>query len=189
MVPTWNVSLKSFLTILLLTQSFTNAALHQTPQVPGLKFSLDGVPTPNNTMERLAAVPSICAKYTGRGKECAATMVATNVTFQDCGSPFTVCRCSNANITLDEAVHSLANVPIGLRRHAATIMVMPDKSAHAYTLGTDIHFFGVCSQRSWLHEVRLELSGPSSPAYSCFLFSFCNRQHMLQIVHSTSAQA
>ncbi|KAJ7044828.1 hypothetical protein C8F04DRAFT_597764 [Mycena alexandri] len=127
------------------------ASLIQTPQLPGLLFNLS-TPRPADIVQSLPTVPDNCAKYTGAAKECPTTMSAVDVTYDDCGSPWTICRCASANITLDASVDFLAHVPVGLRRYVGTVMVMPDTSAHAYTLNSDIHFFGICSQRTWIHE-------------------------------------
>ncbi|KAJ7682273.1 hypothetical protein DFH06DRAFT_1075906 [Mycena polygramma] len=129
------------------------ATLNQTAQLPGLTFNLS-TPRPADTVTTLSTVPDACAKYTGALSECPTTMGAVNVSYADCGGAWTLCRCASANITLDAAVDFLAHVPIGLRRFVGTVMVMPDTSAHAYTFPTsgEIHFFGVCSQRTWIHE-------------------------------------
>ncbi|KAJ7118592.1 hypothetical protein C8R43DRAFT_1036195 [Mycena crocata] len=127
------------------------AKLDQTAQLPGLTFNLS-TPRPADTVEALSQAPASCARYTGAGKECPTTMTAVNVMYADCGSAWTLCHCPSANITLDAAVDFLVHVPVGLRRYVGTIMVMPGTSAHAYTLAGDIHYFGICSQRTWIHE-------------------------------------
>ncbi|KAK0488313.1 hypothetical protein EDD18DRAFT_1466288 [Armillaria luteobubalina] len=146
--------------------SFANSAVYQrdlnlTAQASGLKFDIPNLIRPPSTTVSLPSIPSSCTKYAGTGKECAASMAAVNVTFADCGSPYTICRCSSANITLDDATDALARVPVGLRRHVGTVMVMPGGSAHAYTYTNngEIHFFGVCSQRTWIHESTHAASG------------------------------
>ncbi|KAJ6458634.1 hypothetical protein C8R47DRAFT_1226923 [Mycena vitilis] len=137
----------SFFTIFLLLSAVllhVLAKLNQTAQLPGLTFNLS-TPRPADTVTTLSTVPDACAKYTGGlGSECPTTMSARWV----------LCRCASANITLDAAVDFLAHVPIGLRRFVGTVLVMPDTTAHAYTFPTsgEIHFFGVCSQRTWIHE-------------------------------------
>ncbi|KAK0451134.1 uncharacterized protein EV420DRAFT_1703946 [Desarmillaria tabescens] len=135
--------------------------LNLTAQQSGLTFDIPNLPRPQSTTVSLTSIPSACTQYTGSGKECAASMDAVNITFADCGSPYTVCRCSNANITLDDATNALARVPVDLRRHVGTVMVMPGSSAHAYTYmnSGEIHFFGVCSQRTWIHESTHAASG------------------------------
>ncbi|KAJ6458637.1 hypothetical protein C8R47DRAFT_146495 [Mycena vitilis] len=130
------------------------ATLNQTAQLPGLTFNLS-TPRPADTVTPLSTVPDACTKYTnGVLSECPTTMSAVNVSYADCGGAWTLCRCASANITLDASIDFLAHVPIGLRRYVGTVMVMPDTSAHAYTFPTsgEIHFFGVCSQRTWIHE-------------------------------------
>ncbi|KAK0437686.1 hypothetical protein EV421DRAFT_1007299 [Armillaria borealis] len=145
---------------------FANGAVHQrdlnlTAQESGLKFDIPNLIRPPSTTVSLPSIPSSCVRYTGSDKECTASMAAVNITFADCGSPYTICRCSNANITLDDATDALARVPVGLRRHVGTVMVMPGSSAHAYTYTSsgEIHFFGVCSQRTWIHESTHAASG------------------------------
>jgi hypothetical protein len=148
----------SLLRLLLLPTSLllpVLAKLSQTAELPGLTFNLT-TPRPADTVQPLATVPASCAQYTGAGNECPTTMSAVNVTYADCGTAWTLCRCASANITLDASVDFLAHVPVGLRRFVGTVMVMPDTFAHAYTFPTsgEIHFFGICSQRTWVHEVR-----------------------------------
>jgi hypothetical protein len=131
--------------------------LTQEAQLDGLKFDIPALPNPGRNVLTIEGIPEDCAAYLGDGKECSTTMQAADVFFDDCTSrSFRVCHCDDANISMDESVDFLAHVPIGLRNHVGTVMVMPDTSAHAYTWPTsgEIHFFGVCSQRTWIHEVR-----------------------------------
>ncbi|KAK0454262.1 uncharacterized protein EV420DRAFT_1695809, partial [Desarmillaria tabescens] len=136
-------------------------ALNLTAQEPSLTFNISNLPRPQSTAVSLTSIPSACAEVTGIGKNCTTSMDVVNVTFADCGSPYTICRCSNANITLDDAMNALARVPVGLRRHVGTAIVMPDSGAHAYTnmSSGEIHFFGVCDQRVWIHESTHAASG------------------------------
>ncbi|KAJ6610409.1 hypothetical protein B0H10DRAFT_2225049 [Mycena sp. CBHHK59/15] len=110
------------------------AKLNQTAQLQGLTFNLS-TPLPSSTIQPLSSVPASCAKYTGAGQECPTTMNAVNVTYADCSSPWTLCRCASANITLDASVAFLAHVP------------------------GEIHFFGICSQRTWIHESTHAVDG------------------------------
>ncbi|KAK0454261.1 uncharacterized protein EV420DRAFT_1695808 [Desarmillaria tabescens] len=133
--------------------------LNLTAQQSDLTFDIPNLPRPQSTTVSLTSIPSACAEITGIGKNCTTSTDVVNVTFVDCGSPYTICRCSNANITLDDATNALARVPVGLRRHVRTTIVMPDSEAHAYTESGDIHFFGVCDQRVWIHESTHAASG------------------------------
>lgn len=140
----------------------TGAALNLTAQEEKFDFNLTAnMPASTTTsVTTLEALPENCGAYNvPNGSECAEGMTATNVTFDDCGDPWTVCRCSNANMTMDTVVDRLGRVPVGLRRYVATIVVLGDTSTHAYTLTNgDIHLFGDSAIETWLHEVRTRVS-------------------------------
>lgn len=133
----------------------TGAALNLTAQEEKFNFNLTAnMPASTTTsVTTLEVLPENCGAYNLPSSECAEGMTATNVTFDDCGDPWTVCRCSNANMTMDTVVDRLGRVPVGLRRYVATIVVLGDTSTHAYTLTNgDIHLFGDSAIETWLHE-------------------------------------
>ncbi|KAJ6543562.1 hypothetical protein DFH09DRAFT_990594 [Mycena vulgaris] len=107
------------------------------------------------TLAESIALPSSCARYVGPGQECSSDMTALNVSFEDCGSPFTVCRCGDAEMSMDTVLDRFGRVPVGLRRYAGPIVVLSDTAgARAYTLTTgDSHFFGDCAVDVWVHEM------------------------------------
>ncbi|KAJ6543565.1 hypothetical protein DFH09DRAFT_990604 [Mycena vulgaris] len=122
-------------------------------QAPNFDFDLEkALPPASSTLTPLA-VPAACAAYTGPGGECTAGMAATAVAFEDCGSAFTMCRCADANMTMDTAVDRLARVPVGLRRFLGTVFVLGGPT-HAYTNLTngDVHLFGDAAMDTWIHE-------------------------------------
>ncbi|TFK34532.1 hypothetical protein BDQ12DRAFT_636225 [Crucibulum laeve] len=142
-----------------------------TPQQPALNFDVTApLYTPSSSLVTLPDVPANCAIYASispsPSSECTGSMTATNVTFDDCGDAFTICRCENAEMSLSTAVDRLGKVPVGLRRYVNTVVVVPlgganetagdgtsAGSPHAYTLTSgDIHFFGDVQQASWIHE-------------------------------------
>lgn len=138
----------------------------------GFDFDLtDVLPRPSSTLTTLTTVPPECLAYTSATGECKGTMTASNVTFDDCASPFTVCRCvisdsasvnnpggDQISMDLGVAVDMLARVPVGLRRYIATTVLMPDSTPHAYTLTTgDVHMFAQTAVETWIHEVSLHL--------------------------------
>jgi hypothetical protein len=129
------------------------ATLSQRPQANAFNFNLTySLPRASTTLKTLNTVPASCTSY--QPSECKATMQATNVTFDDCGDSWTICRCSDAQMTLDETVDRFARVPTGLRRYVGTVIVLGDQSPHAYTLTTgDIHLFNDCQMETFLHEV------------------------------------
>ncbi|KAG6816664.1 hypothetical protein H0H87_004024 [Tephrocybe sp. NHM501043] len=105
----------------------------------------------NSTIHQLQLVPASCSAYTA---ECPTAYQAVNVTYDDCGDAWTVCRCPSANMTLNTAVERLGRIPVGLRRYVGTVLVSPDVETHAYTLTSgDIHMFGDTEVNSWVHEI------------------------------------
>ncbi|KAJ7471096.1 hypothetical protein FB451DRAFT_1037158 [Mycena latifolia] len=99
-------------------------------------------------------LPPSCEAYIGPDQECTSDMAALNVTFEDCGDAFTVCRCADAEMSTDTVLDRLGRLPVGLRRYAGTLFVLGDPSAHAYTLTTGgTHFFGDCAMDAWVHEM------------------------------------
>jgi len=108
---------------------------------------------PTSTVQPLQQVPPNCATYNSLQSECPTYFEAVNVTYDDCGDAWTVCRCSTANMTMDTAVERLGRIPVGLRRYVATVVVAPDDKTHAYTLTSgDLHMFGDTQVDSWVHE-------------------------------------
>ncbi|KAJ7107061.1 hypothetical protein C8R44DRAFT_637974 [Mycena epipterygia] len=139
------------------------------PQFPAFNFDLEkALPPARSTLTPVSVLPTACAAYQGPGNdsECASGMAATAVTFEDCGSTFSVCRCPDANMTLETAVDRLARVPVGLRRFVGTVFVLGGET-RAYTNLTtaDIHFFGDCAMDTWIHEAThaFDYSVPTFP--------------------------
>ncbi|KAJ7082697.1 hypothetical protein B0H15DRAFT_785644 [Mycena belliarum] len=124
------------------------------PQASGFSFDLEvALPPATSALEPLATVPIACSVYAGPGGECAAGMVATAVTYEDCGNTFDVCRCTDANMTMDTVVDRLGRVPVGLRRFLGTVLVLGGKTQAYTNLSTgDVHFFGQCAMETWIHE-------------------------------------
>ncbi|KAJ7053591.1 hypothetical protein C8F01DRAFT_1260570 [Mycena amicta] len=126
-------------------------------------------PVPIVSQTPLPSLPPPCAAFLGPTSdsttEChpssGAELTAYNITFEDCGAAaaFTLCYCSNAEMSLDTAIDRLARVPIGLRRFVGIVMVMPlgggnDTMPRAYTelYSGEIHLLGDCQLDTWVHE-------------------------------------
>ncbi|KAJ7584060.1 hypothetical protein C8J56DRAFT_863494 [Mycena floridula] len=133
----------------------SSSQMTSTPDSPSATSSAEQLVLPSYKYQVLDSIPDLCAAYTGPDKECTATMVATNVTYDDCGAPYTVCRCSDAQVSILDAMDTLGKVPIGLRRYFGTIMVMSGPvGAYTFPLSGEAHFFGDCGVNTWIHEVR-----------------------------------
>ncbi|KAF8071490.1 hypothetical protein FPV67DRAFT_1481396 [Lyophyllum atratum] len=132
----------------------TPTALTLKAQQDSFTFDLsETLALPASSVQPLAQVPPNCATYNSLQSECPTYFEAVNVTYDDCGDAWTVCRCSTANMTMDTAVERLGRIPVGLRRYVATVIVAPDLEAHAYTLTSgEIHMFGDTAVDSWVHE-------------------------------------
>ncbi|EIN06297.1 hypothetical protein PUNSTDRAFT_127630 [Punctularia strigosozonata HHB-11173 SS5] len=117
-------------------------------------FDLLDIPAPPYRLSQLSDLPNECANLTGSGASCPSAMIGYSAGYDDCASPWTVCHCITSNITIIEAVEHLARIPVGLRRNIGTVMVFPGPmhTGTSFTVGRDMHFFGVCSQRAWIHN-------------------------------------
>ncbi|KAJ7030246.1 hypothetical protein C8F04DRAFT_735008 [Mycena alexandri] len=100
-------------------------------------------------------LPATCSAYVGPDQECTSEMMAVSVLFEDCGDAFVVCRCADAEMTMDTVLDRFGRVPVGLRRYAGTIVIAAGPTGpYAYTLTTgDTHFFGDCAMDTWVHEL------------------------------------
>ncbi|KAJ7642211.1 hypothetical protein FB45DRAFT_738734 [Roridomyces roridus] len=127
------------------------------PQAPSFAFDLtNALPPASSSLTPLSSLPPACSDSVGPNNECTSTMSATAITYEDCGDPFVVCRCADANMTMDTIVDRLGRVPVGLRRFVANVVVSsaPLSGSHAYTNLTtgDIHMFGDTTMDVWIHE-------------------------------------
>ncbi|KAJ7185320.1 hypothetical protein C8R46DRAFT_1185092 [Mycena filopes] len=152
------------------------------PQQPSFAaFDLTALPPAHITQSTvLTALPPGCAEYVGPGQDCSAPggMSAVSVLFEDCGDEFLVCRCADAEMSLDVVLERFGSVPVGLRRYAGTVVVLSDPSVvQAYTLTTgDTYFFGDCGLEVWVHEPPDVSSFRSSYLTHAFDFALPTRQ-------------
>ncbi|KAJ7503242.1 hypothetical protein B0H11DRAFT_1797858 [Mycena galericulata] len=142
-------------------------ALTLTPQEPDFAFDLYSALPPASVLQTQdIELPGECGPYVGPGQECTTNMTATSVFYEDCGDPFTVCRCADAAMSIETVLDRFGRVPIGLRRYVGTIVVLNDTEPHAYTLTSgDIHFFADCAMDTWVHESThsFDFATPDAP--------------------------
>ncbi|KAJ7189433.1 hypothetical protein GGX14DRAFT_609363 [Mycena pura] len=139
------------------------------PQASGFDFDLySALPPASSTVSsNFTDLPDDCAQYIGPGKECTAGMYAAGVTFEDCGAPFTVCRCADATMSMDTVLDRLGRVPVGLRRFVGTVLILNSTVPHAYTMSNgDIHLFGDCAMDTWVHEATHSYDFATSSPHS-----------------------
>jgi hypothetical protein len=123
------------------------------PQQPNFSFDLtSALPPAYITLSQDYDPPPPSCNATS---ECSAGMTVLSVYFEDCGDPFTVCRCGDATMSMDTVLDRLGRVPVGLRRYMGVMVVLAGTEPHAFTLTNgDIHLFGDCAMDTWVHEVR-----------------------------------
>ncbi|KAF5320659.1 hypothetical protein D9758_018217 [Tetrapyrgos nigripes] len=139
-------------------------SLALTPQETAFAFDLGNNLVSVSSYVKPLDLPTPCAAYTipGDNLECPpipgsnspnGSMTAYSVFFDDCGAAFIVCRCDNANMSLDTIRDRLSRVPVGLRQYLASVVVLPGDEARAYTLRSgDVHIFGDAGVNIWVHE-------------------------------------
>ncbi|KAJ7727616.1 hypothetical protein B0H16DRAFT_1735093 [Mycena metata] len=126
-------------------------------QASGFSFDLYSAlsPASSTSITNLSDIPGVCTPYVGPGQERNTNnMTATNITFEDCGDPFTVCRCSDATMSMDTIVDRLGRVPIGLRRYIGIVFALnggTGPSAFTHTTG-DMHLWGDYGMDMGVHE-------------------------------------
>ncbi|KAJ7765931.1 hypothetical protein DFH07DRAFT_955597 [Mycena maculata] len=142
------------------------------PQEPDFS-SFDPIPTlppAYITQSQSIDLPAYCVSFVGNALECSTNMTALQVQFEDCGSGFTVCRCADAEMSMDTVLDRFGRVPVGLHRYAGTIIILSDTSPHVYNITTgQTHFFADVQMNSWVHEMmhafdfsdpNMEMSAP-----------------------------
>ncbi|KAF9016379.1 hypothetical protein BDZ89DRAFT_1075675 [Hymenopellis radicata] len=132
--------------------------LQKTAQNMSWEFDIPGLSRPDVTKTILLPdLPEACSDNLGDDEECTTSMNVVNVTYTDSSSP-------NANTTMDEAIDSLASVPVALRQYVGTVMLMPGDVAHAYTWlnNGETHYFGVNSIHTWIHEASHAFDGANA---------------------------
>ncbi|KAJ7112814.1 hypothetical protein C8R43DRAFT_1040213 [Mycena crocata] len=130
------------------------------PQEKQLSFDLTPLLSPAYTTltQPLVPAPTGCTSSAYNSTdECTAEMTALSVRFEDCGDSFTVCRCSNATMSMGTVIERLGRVPVGLRRYAGHVVALKNNETepHAYTLTVtgDTRLFGDCEMNIWVHEM------------------------------------
>ncbi|KAJ7107055.1 hypothetical protein C8R44DRAFT_594088, partial [Mycena epipterygia] len=112
------------------------------------------LPPAYTTLLQAIELPPDCAQYVGPTSKCTTQMMALSVYFEDCGDPFTVCRCTDATMTMDTVIDRLGRVPVGLRRYLDVLMVFNATMPSAYTITNgDVQLFGDCEIDTWVHEM------------------------------------
>ncbi|KZV93220.1 hypothetical protein EXIGLDRAFT_835860 [Exidia glandulosa HHB12029] len=123
-------------------------------------IAFDTIKTPSST-NRPSSVPDVCKQYaTGPAYgydgdvQCdVANIEAREVFYEDCEQSWTICRCPDANMNLDQLEERFGQVPPGIRSYVGAILATSAGGCSAVTLdGTFVRYHGDCQMTVFLHE-------------------------------------
>ncbi|KZW03035.1 hypothetical protein EXIGLDRAFT_728571 [Exidia glandulosa HHB12029] len=77
---------------------------------------------------------------------------AREVTYGDCEQPWILCRCSNANMSMDDIMTKFSYVPPGIRSYVGGLIALQAPAASAYIAGNFIVFNSDCVIPVFIHE-------------------------------------
>ncbi|KAH7102527.1 hypothetical protein BKA62DRAFT_699791, partial [Auriculariales sp. MPI-PUGE-AT-0066] len=131
-------------------------ALHQ-----AIKPTMDNLPSHNVVSRRPVEVPQICKDHSGdfgvgdpsTGVTCNG-LEAEEVQYDDCGQPWVVCRCQDANLSMDKLVELVGKVPPASRSYVRSFLATqaPGCSGVCFD-GNFVRLNGECDMFVLMHEV------------------------------------
>ncbi|EJD39252.1 hypothetical protein AURDEDRAFT_146643 [Auricularia subglabra TFB-10046 SS5] len=99
-----------------------------------------------------SSVPSQCKKYAKDHCD-PEKLEARQVWYEDCDESWTLCRCPDANMSLDEMQDRFATVPVGIRSYVgAALATHADGCSAVCYNGEFVRFHGDCGVTVFLHE-------------------------------------
>jgi hypothetical protein len=122
---------------------------------------MDNIPSSNVVSKRSVDVPQIChERVQGYGMNEANTGITCNgleameVQYDDCGEPWTLCRCGDAQIGWDQLIERVGKVPAGSRSYVRGVVATqaPGCSGLCFD-GNFIRLHGDCDMFVLMHEV------------------------------------
>ncbi|EJD49495.1 hypothetical protein AURDEDRAFT_122316 [Auricularia subglabra TFB-10046 SS5] len=106
-----------------------------------------------STIYRAVGAPDMCVDHALSSHDCEEKDVeAREVTYGDCETPWILCRCANANLSMDELTLKFGLVPPGIRSYVGGLLAVFDPAASAGTSGDFIVFRSNCSTPVFIHE-------------------------------------
>ncbi|KAH7103758.1 hypothetical protein BKA62DRAFT_50392 [Auriculariales sp. MPI-PUGE-AT-0066] len=90
------------------------------------------------------------------------TLEARRVTYADCETPWILCRCANATMSMDTITERFGWVPVGVRSYVGGLIVSPEPVASASASGDFLNFNGECVVPVFIHESGHTLDQGSS---------------------------
>lgn len=92
-----------------------------------------------------SSIPSKCLEH-AQDQGCDVNALeAREVTYDDCGQTWTLCRCGDANMSLDQMQDRFGTIPVGIRSYVgAALATQADGCSAANYNGEFIRFHGDC---------------------------------------------
>ncbi|KZV60180.1 hypothetical protein PENSPDRAFT_718672 [Peniophora sp. CONT] len=124
--------------------------------------ALDNLPFKTFTYSQVD-VPDICTSH-ANDAECDTNVEAYQVNYGDCSEPWTLCRCSDAQMDITTLAKRFAQVPPGVRSYVGSALAVAADSCSAGSSGDFIVFNGDCVQAVFDHESGHSLDQSTSPS-------------------------
>jgi len=126
-------------------------------------IALDNLTIPPFTTNAVS-VPGLCAQHASDAGCDASSVQAFQVTYSDCSEPWTLCRCSNAEMSVNDIATRFGQVPPGVRSYVGSALAVEASACSAGSGGDFIVFNGDCSQSVFDHESGHSLDQGTSPS-------------------------
>ncbi|KZV87633.1 hypothetical protein EXIGLDRAFT_839806 [Exidia glandulosa HHB12029] len=122
----------------------------------------DSIPKPPSSRVDMPA-PDMCIQH-AEGKCDASAVEAVSVKYDDCDVPWTLCRCNDANMSMDTIVDRFGQLPPGIRSYVGSLIAVHADGPSAGSSGDFITFNGDCNTSVFLHEASHSLDQGTSPS-------------------------
>lgn len=117
-----------------------------------------------------SSIPEVCKKWsTGPAYghdgdvSCSGEMTAIEIKIEDCEDTWTLCRCGNAEMNMDDFARRFAQVPPGIRSYTGAALAAQSGGCSGVTLDWNfIRYHGDCGFTVFLHESGHALDGAES---------------------------
>ncbi|EPS39631.1 hypothetical protein H072_6563 [Dactylellina haptotyla CBS 200.50] len=123
-----------------------------------------GTASPPYTVQQWAPgkAPQACVNELAWNNCISGRAVVYNITYNDCNKPWVMCRCENADLSINQMANFFGRMPVHLRSVVRHVMATHQDGCSAYAItgpdDGDIVMQGNCNTQSvWLHETGHQL--------------------------------
>ncbi|KAH7091881.1 hypothetical protein BKA62DRAFT_723556 [Auriculariales sp. MPI-PUGE-AT-0066] len=135
------------------------AATNKTPLftdglAPHFNKDISNIPHPKtDSRHNGVPVPQACKDHAKDAKCDVSKVTARRVKYDDCEDPWVLCRCDDANMSMDTLELRWAKVPTGIRSYTGAILAVKASGCSGLNYGGQfIAFSGDCDDTVFLHE-------------------------------------